>query len=115
VATFRFTGGSFMVAGRNGKTYDDELKALEKRYKEAKDNDADYKVEESDLELLGLTAKQFVIHYSEKKVPYEETVVLFSKDGTVFLVNERVNDAVRTDTNLDALKHALETLRFKDE
>ncbi|WP_438444921.1 S1C family serine protease [Gorillibacterium sp. sgz5001074] len=113
--TFAFTGGSFSISADKSQSYAELLEEMEKSQKESKENDADYKLEITDIEILGLPAKQFDVHYSIHKVPYEDKSILFAKNGVTYEVRLRLKDAVRTETNLKDLKGALESLRFKGE
>lgn len=115
MAAFYFTGGNFAIRGDKETTYEDELKELEKEHKESQKADEDYKLEISDTEVGGVPAKLFTVHYSERKIGYEEKEYLFAVDGVTYTVRMRLVDAVRTEANLDDLANALDSLRFKEE
>lgn len=113
--TFSFTGGTLSIVGDRESTYDDVVKRVEKRHQDNKDRDSDYKVDEADIEYNGVPAKLFTLHYTLRKVPYEQKEIVFAQDGTTYVITQLLDDAVRTDRNVQALEDAVDSLRFTEE
>ncbi|UUZ81080.1 hypothetical protein LJK88_41235 [Paenibacillus sp. P26] len=94
---------------------DEVQNRIEKDYKNNAENDAAYVYQETDENVFGTTAKKFAVQYKSKNVPYTLNEYLFAKNGIVYTVRLRINDAVKTDEQWKRLNTALQSLQFTDK
>ncbi|MGE6230168.1 S1C family serine protease [Paenibacillus chitinolyticus] len=109
---YTFTGGYFAVDAEEGTDWQEKAAELNDGHEKSAEADADYKVKAEDVSLLGTTVRKFTVHYSVKKVGYEETEYVLSRNGKVYVITTRLNDAVHTEANAERLKKAVRSMVF---
>ncbi|MFD0695395.1 trypsin-like peptidase domain-containing protein [Paenibacillus sp. GCM10027628] len=113
--TFFFTGGYLIVQADPKATYESLVKDQDAAQKKSHDNDAEYAVTNSETTLFDdVKAKQYVIHYATRKVPYQETVYIFQKNNIGYTVTLRIDEAVQTEANEARLEKTFESMKFLD-
>lgn len=114
MASYSFIGGSFDIIADDDSTLEEVLKDEEESHKKSSEADADYKYTVSDETLFGEEGKLITVKYSANKVPYENKEYYFAKNGITYSITLRINDAVKTELNVERLKRAFESLSFTE-
>jgi serine protease Do len=112
---FSFIGGHLEILADNQKSYADSVKDEDAYQKKSGGNDPEYKYEASDVTLFGEAAKQYVVHYSTRKIPYKETVYIFRKNNITYKATLNIDEAVRTDENEARLNKTFESMTFTNK
>jgi serine protease Do len=113
--TFLFTGGSLVIQADPKSTYEDLVKDEDAAQKKSREKDSEYTYTDSDVTIFGdVKAKQYVVHYNNYKVPYQETVYIFRKNNMSYTVSLRIDEAVQTEANETRLNKAFESMTFVD-
>ncbi|MVP01682.1 S1C family serine protease [Paenibacillus lutrae] len=110
---YSFIGGYLAVDAVEGDDWKTVAGERSAEHEDSSQTDSDYKYTSKDIQLFGTTARKLTVNYSVRKVAYEETEYIFSRNGYVYLVRARINDAVRTDANKERLEKALQSLEFQ--
>lgn len=110
--SYSFLGGSFVIVADKDESYEDAVKSMDQYNKNNQQTDSDYKYAASDVKVFGVPARKYVIHYERGDIPLEITQYVFSKDGVTYMLNLSLYDAVRTESNLQDMQKAFESLRF---
>ncbi|WP_079909488.1 trypsin-like peptidase domain-containing protein [Paenibacillus sp. 32352] len=109
---FPFTGGSMTLSADDRSGLDEVLNRVEQEYKKNSENDANYKYTETDESLFGTDVKKFAVQYKSKNIPYTLNEYVFEKNGIVYTIRLRINDAVKTDKQWQRLNEVLNSIQF---
>ncbi|PYI52585.1 S1C family serine protease [Paenibacillus flagellatus] len=104
--TYSFTGGLFEIEADNRGSLEDAVEELEKSYKKSSENDAKFQYVVTDETLFGAAGKKFEVTYPKKDAPYRETVYVFAINGIVYTITLELDDAARTEGNVNRLNEA---------
>jgi serine protease Do len=110
--SFEFQGGHLEIIADNKKSYADSVKDEDAYQKKSNQNDPDYTYTSSDVTVFGETAKKYVVHYSKRKMPYQETVYIFHKNNITYKATLNIDEAVRTDENEKRLNQTFDSMAF---
>lgn len=113
--TFSFTGGSLNISSDDRSSLDEALNRTEQEYKKNAETDANYKYTATDEALFDTTVKKFSVQYKSKNVPYTQNEYVFEKNGIVYTVRARINDAVKTEVQWQNLNDAVQSLTFTEK
>ncbi|WP_159887266.1 S1C family serine protease [Paenibacillus puerhi] len=112
VKSFLFEGGGLTIAAEDSGDLQSRLNALEKEHKKNAEVDSAYTYTTTDEDLFGLSVKKFATQYKARNIPYTQQEYVFEKDGIVYFIRLRINDAVKTDEQWKRLNDALLSLTF---
>lgn len=111
---YGFTGGRFILTANKGNTLDTAINDTKKANDIAED-DPNMSVTASLETVFGVPAQKYVLRDNTKSKPREVVKVIFFKEGVTYQVEWSLEDANRTDANLEALHQAFESLQFNAE
>lgn len=109
---FSFEGGSLSVMSDDRSSLEEVVNKTEQEYKKNADTDANYKYTETDESIFDSETKKFTVQYKSKNVPYTLHEYIVPKNGTVYTIRLRINDAVKTDKQWQLLNDAFQSLAF---
>ncbi|WP_028552757.1 trypsin-like peptidase domain-containing protein [Paenibacillus sp. UNC451MF] len=109
---FAFEGGSLSVSADDRSSLEEVLNRTEQEYKKNAENDANYKYTETDESMFDIDVKKFAVQYKSKNVPYTLNEYVLAKNGIVYTIRLRINDAVKTDKQWQRLNDALHSVTF---
>lgn len=113
--TFMFEGGSLTVDADDQTDFDEAVSRIEQDHKKNAEIDANYKYTVSEESLFGTTAKKFSTHYKSRNVPYTLNEYVFDKNGMIYTVTIRINDAIKTDEQWKRLTDAFISMQFTEK
>lgn len=113
--TFNFEGGSLRITADDSSSLQDEVNSLEQEYKKNSETDANYKYTVTDEKLFDTDVKKYATQYKSRNVPYTQNEYVFQKNGIVYTVRLRINDAVKTDEQWKRLNDAFYSMKFTDK
>ncbi|WP_052487175.1 PDZ domain-containing protein [Gordoniibacillus kamchatkensis] len=113
ILIYSFHGGTFSVRADTSGKLSDTVKDREAYYKKNAADDSEYKYTESDETVFGAAGKKIELQYTANKVPFRSTEYVFEKNKIVYTVVMRLNDAMRTEQNVDRLNAAFQSMQFK--
>ncbi|MCZ8519947.1 trypsin-like peptidase domain-containing protein [Paenibacillus caseinilyticus] len=112
--SFYFNGGSIKLSADENGSLSDTVGAIEAEHKKNHEIDADYVYTLTDEPLLGLTVKKFALQYVSSDIPYTLNQYVFEKNGIVYTMEVRVNDAVKTDALWQRIGQVVGSVTFQD-
>jgi serine protease Do len=114
-AQFSFNGGSLSISADDRSSLEETIKRIEQDHKKSTEADANYKNSAADEEMLGMTVRKFTTTYKSRNVPYTLVEFVFEKNGYVYSVRERINDAVKTEGQWQRLENAVHSIQLLDK
>lgn len=109
---FSFDGGSLTVDSDDQSSFNEAVSRIEQEHKKNAEIDANYKYTSAEEALFGTTIKTFSTQYKSRNVPYTLNEYVFDKNGIIYTVTIRINDAVKTDAQWKRLTDALNSMKF---
>ncbi|MGF7031155.1 S1-C subfamily serine protease [Paenibacillus mucilaginosus] len=111
--TFYFYGGSIKLSAVEDGNLAETVSRIEKEHQTNHGIDAEYVYTVSDEPMLGLTVKKFALQYISKDIPYTLNQYVFEKNGVVYTMEVRVNEAVKTDALWAQIQQAAASITFQ--
>ncbi|WP_256223251.1 S1C family serine protease [Paenibacillus sp. 1_12] len=111
-AQFSFNGGSLGISVDDRSSLEETTKRIEQDHKKNIEADANYKNSAADEELFGTNVRKFTTTYKSKNIPYTLIEYVFEKNGYVYSVRERINDAVKTEEQWQRLENAVHSIQL---
>jgi serine protease Do len=109
---FSFDGGSLTIMADDRSTLEEAVNEVEQEHKKNAELDANYKYSSEDASLFGAAVKKFSTQYKSRNVPYTLNEYVFEKNGVVYTIRQRINDAVKTESQWNRLEKALLSIKF---
>ncbi|WP_239633786.1 trypsin-like peptidase domain-containing protein [Paenibacillus sp. H1-7] len=110
--TFSSMGANLSILADDRSSLEEVLNRTEQEYKKNLDNDANYKYTETDESMFDTDVKKFAVQYKSRNIPYTLHEYVFAKDGIVYTVRVRANEAVKTDKLWKQLNDAVQSMDF---
>ncbi|MCZ8512711.1 trypsin-like peptidase domain-containing protein [Paenibacillus filicis] len=113
--SFSFEGGSLSISADDRSSLGEVWSKSEKDYKKNAENDAAYQYQATDESLFDTSVKKVAVQYKTKNVPYTLNEYTFAKNGIVYTVRSRINDAVKTEEQWERLNSAVQSMKFTEK
>ncbi|MDF2961095.1 MAG: hypothetical protein K0S39_2830 [Paenibacillus sp.] len=112
---FTFEGGSLTVNADDRSGLEETVNRVEQEHKKNAETDSNYKYDAVEEAKFDTAVKKFSTHYKSKNVPYTLNEYVFEKNGIIYTIRQRINDAVKTEEQWQRLEKALLSIRFLDK
>ncbi|NHN28942.1 trypsin-like serine protease [Paenibacillus sp. S3N08] len=115
--TFSFNGGSLSIIADDRTSFEEMSKRLEQDHKKNAETDENYKYTISDESQLGPESlgKKFAVTYKSRNIPYTIVDYVFENQGIVYILRQRINDAVKTEEQWQRLEKAAQSFQLLDK
>lgn len=113
IVAYQFTGGFFSIHVDKEVSVELVVSQLRESYAEAAQSRKDFRVTDTkNMTFAGQPATEFTYHEVEKGVPMQGRQLVFEHDGITYTVTAVLNDANRTEVQLNAVSKTLESFSF---
>ncbi|CAM2937001.1 copper amine oxidase N-terminal domain-containing protein [Paenibacillus sediminis] len=108
---YQFIGGGFSLTADEDSTYEQTVARVKESYTGTYGSSSKLeKVEQSTF--AGVPATVFTASGVKKRIPYTEEIIVFSNNGVNYTIYTSINDANRTDAQLQAIDRTLKSFEF---
>ncbi|WP_234414487.1 stalk domain-containing protein [Paenibacillus sp. CAA11] len=112
---YAFPGGSFRMTAEQSTDPDLTLWQLRSIYAEAAKSDSTFKLKISEDRKIGsVNATEFQIHQVVNGVPLSKRILIFNKEGMIYLLSASLNDANATEEQQAAIDSVLKSFEWTD-